>query len=72
MREDQSGHYYGVGMEVVGRNNSTIVVHPFVGSPAYKAGLLPNDVIASVSGKSAAELVQPKLPTCCAARAAPK
>ena len=56
MREDQSGHYYGVGMEVVGRNNQTIVVHPFVGSPAYKAGLLPNDVIANVSGHSAAGL----------------
>ena len=56
MREDQSGHYYGVGMEVVGRNNSTIVVHPFVGSPAYKAGLLPNDVIANVSGKNTAGL----------------
>lgn len=53
MREDQSGHYYGVGMEVVGRFNQTIVVHPFVGSPAYKAGLLPNDVIANVSGKNA-------------------
>ena len=52
MRENQSGHYYGVGMEIVGRNNTTIVVHPFVGSPAYKAGLLPNDVIANVSGKN--------------------
>jgi carboxyl-terminal processing protease len=56
MREDQSGHYYGVGMEVVGRDSKTIVVHPFVGSPAYKAGLFPNDVIAEVSGKSAAGL----------------
>ena len=52
MREDQSGRYYGVGMEVFGRNNQTIVVHPFVGSPAYKAGLLPNDIIASVNGKN--------------------
>jgi carboxyl-terminal processing protease len=52
MRENQSGRYYGVGMEIVGRNKQTIVVHPFVGSPAFKAGLLPNDVIASVSGKS--------------------
>src|ERR1700733_1848907 len=54
MREDQSGHYYGVGMEVVGRTNATIVVHPFVGSPAYKAGLLPNDVIANVGGRNTA------------------
>jgi carboxyl-terminal processing protease len=41
LREDQRGHYYGVGMSVQGRNGKTIVVAPFVGSPAYKAGLRP-------------------------------
>ena len=56
MREEQSGHYYGVGMRVEGRRNpagvmQTIVVEPFVGSPAYKAGLRPNDVISDVNGK---------------------
>ena len=46
MREDQSGHYYGVGMQVQGRATAkTIVMAPFVGSPAYKAGLRPGDVI---------------------------
>jgi len=51
MREDQRGHYYGVGMQVVGRNGKTIVVAPFVGSPAYKAGLRPGDVIVMVNDK---------------------
>ena len=51
MREDQRGHYYGVGMQVVGRNGKTIVVAPFVGSPAYKAGLRPGDVIIQVNDK---------------------
>src|SRR5579872_993975 len=52
LREEQRGHYYGVGMSVVGRNGKTIVVAPFVGSPAYKAGLRPNDVIIEVNDKS--------------------
>lgn len=57
MREDQRGHYYGVGMRIEGRPNQagvmqTIVVEPFVGSPAYKAGLRPNDVLSTVNGKS--------------------
>ena len=43
LRDDQSGHYYGVGMQVAPRNGKTIVVAPFGGSPAYKAGLRPGD-----------------------------
>ena len=39
LKDDQSGHYYGVGMTVAPRNGKTIVVAPFGGSPAYKAGL---------------------------------
>src|SRR5579871_3769852 len=51
LREDQRGHYYGVGMSVQGRNGKTIVMAPFVGSPAYKAGLRPGDVIVMVNDK---------------------
>ncbi len=51
LREDQRGHYYGVGMSVQGRNGKTIVMAPFVGSPAYKAGLRPGDVIIMVNDK---------------------
>src|SRR5262249_15110891 len=43
LREDQKGHYAGVGMTVGPRNNQTIVIAPFTGSPAYKAGLRPGD-----------------------------
>ena len=51
LREEQSGRYYGVGMQIAPRNNKIIVVAPFAGTPAYKAGLRPGDVIIAVDGK---------------------
>jgi len=51
LREEQSGKYYGVGMQIAPRNNKIIVVAPFVGTPAYKVGLRPGDAILAVDGK---------------------
>ena len=56
MQEEQRGRYYGIGMQVLGRTiggvMTTVVVSTFVGSPAYKAGLRPNDSIVEVDNKS--------------------
>jgi carboxyl-terminal processing protease len=53
MREDQRGHYYGVGMQVGPQSNGkTAVKAPFPGSPAYKVGIRPGDVIVSVNEHS--------------------
>jgi carboxyl-terminal processing protease len=52
LREDQVGKYYGVGMVVAPRDNHTVVMAPYVGAPAYNAGIRPGDVIVKVDDKS--------------------
>jgi carboxyl-terminal processing protease len=51
LREEQRGKYYGVGMTVGPRNNKVIVIAPFAGTPAYRAGIHPGDIIVAVDGK---------------------
>jgi carboxyl-terminal processing protease len=51
MREDQHGRYYGVGMVIQQQNGKVYVVAPYEGTPSFRAGIRPGDVISAVDGK---------------------
>jgi len=52
MREDQRGHYYGVGMVIQQQNSKVYVITPYEGTPSFRAGIRPGDIIAAIDGKS--------------------
>lgn len=62
MREDQRGRYYGVGMVIQQQRDpqakdgqvkdKVFVITPYEGTPSFKAGIRPGDVIVAVDGKS--------------------
>jgi carboxyl-terminal processing protease len=52
MREEQHGRYYGVGMTIQQQDSKVIVIYPTEGTPAFRAGIKPADVIIAIDGKS--------------------
>jgi carboxyl-terminal processing protease len=54
MRENQSGHYYGVGMVIQQQGDKVYVIMPYENTPSYRAGIHPGDVITNIDGKSTA------------------
>ena len=51
LQEEQHGKYYGVGMTVGPHGNRTMVLAPYVGAPAFEAGIRPGDIILRVDDK---------------------
>jgi len=47
-REGTSGRFVGVGIEISQEDGLVKVVSPIEGSPAYRAGLKPNDLISKI------------------------
>ncbi|GEK91593.1 S41 family peptidase [Alkalibacterium kapii] len=56
INEDIEGSFEGIGAEVMKEGEYVRIISPISGSPAEKAGLLPNDLIDQVDGESVADL----------------
>jgi len=56
MRDETSGEFDGLGLEVVLRGDEVVVVSPVADSPAERAGLQPGDRILKVDGVSVKDM----------------
>jgi carboxyl-terminal processing protease len=52
MQTETEGSYGGIGLRIMMKNANLTVVSPLPGTPAYKAGILPEDRIIKINGKS--------------------
>jgi len=52
MREDYVGKYFGVGMQIQKQEDRLVVIAPIEGTPAWRLGIRPGDVIAEIDGES--------------------
>jgi carboxyl-terminal processing protease len=52
MREDYTGKYFGVGMQIQKQGDNIVVIAPIEGGPAWRLGILPGDVISHINGES--------------------
>ncbi|MDR3124539.1 MAG: S41 family peptidase [Endomicrobium sp.] len=53
MQTETDGSYGGIGLRIMIKNANLTVVSPLPGTPAYRAGILPEDRIIKINGKSA-------------------
>lgn len=51
MDQTINGEFCGIGVSIQERSGRCVVVSPIKDSPAEKAGIIPNDIIASVNGE---------------------
>ncbi len=56
LQDDTKGEFSGVGIVISMRNNKLTVVSPIEGTPAFRAGIQPGDVIYKVDGVSTHEM----------------
>ena len=53
MRERQEGRYYGIGIQILKVEDGIMATRVFEGSPAFKKGIRPGDIISQIAGENA-------------------
>jgi len=57
IESDDEGKFGGVGLDVADRDGKVVVVSPIDGTPAFRAGFKPNDVIVKIDNKPVLNLM---------------
>ena len=52
MREEYTGKYYGLGIQIQKQEENLVVISPIEGTPASRLGILPGDIISHINGES--------------------
>ena len=52
MREEYTGKYYGLGIQIQKHGENLVVIAPIEGTPASRLGIQPGDVISTIEGES--------------------
>ncbi|MFA6002603.1 MAG: S41 family peptidase [Elusimicrobiota bacterium] len=56
IKAETDGQFGGIGIRMVMRDDWLAVLTPMPGTPAYRAGLLPNDRLVEIGGETAKDL----------------
>jgi carboxyl-terminal processing protease len=56
LRDETSGEFDGLGLELTIRNDQLVVISPMADSPGERAGILPGDRLVSIDGTSTRDL----------------
>jgi carboxyl-terminal processing protease len=52
MREDQTGKYAGLGIQIQKQEDRLVVIAPIEGTPAWRLGIQAGDIITHIDGRS--------------------
>lgn len=50
--EDYTGKYYGLGIQIQKQEDRLVVIAPIEGTPAWRLGIQPGDIITHIDGES--------------------